>query len=119
MAGQRRSEDKGVPLCVDLDGTLIKTDMLVESVMALMRSAPFRCVLMPFWLLKGKAYLKRQLVLRMELDPASLPYNPALLDMLRKAKDKGRYLLLATASDVIIGKTIADYLGIFGRGPGQ
>ena len=113
MAGRRRSEEKGVPLCVDLDGTLIRTDMLVRSVTALMRSTPFRCLLIPFWLLNGKAYLKRQLAMRMEFDPATLPYNQALLDMLRKAKDTGRYVLLATASDVIIGKKIADYLALF------
>ena len=113
MAKQRDSGETNVPLCVDLDGTLIKADMLIRSAMGLIRSRPFCSLRMPLWLLRGKAYLKRQLALRTAFDPAALPYNVTLLDMLRKEKENGRSLLLVTASDVIMAKPIADYLGLF------
>ena len=113
MASQRDPEETNVPLCVDLDGTLIKADVLIRSTMALVRSRPFCSLRMPLWLLRGKAYLKRQIALRTTFDPAALPYNVTLLDMLRKEKERGRCLLLVTASDVIMAKPIADYLGLF------
>jgi len=113
MADQRDPEETNVPLCVDLDGTLIRTDILVRSVMALIRSKPFSSLQMPLWLLRGRAYLKRQLALRTAFDPAALPYNVTLLDMLRKERENGRCLLLVTASDIIMAKPIADYLGLF------
>ena len=105
--------DKGVPLCVDLDGTLIRADMLVRSVAGLVRLRPFCSALIPFWLMGGKAHLKRQLAVRVAFDPSGLPYNQALLEILGRAKDEGRYLVLATASDVMIGEKIAGYLRIF------
>ena len=113
MANERDPEERNVPLCVDLDGTLIKTDILMRSTMALIRSRPFCSLRMPLWLLRGRAYLKRQIAVRTAFDPAALPYNATLLDMLRKAKENGRSLLLVTASDLIMAKPIADYLGLF------
>ena len=48
------------PLCVDLDGTLIKTDLLWESLLVLLKQNPLLVVLLPLWLIKGKAYLKHE-----------------------------------------------------------
>ncbi len=49
-------EDRRVacPLCVDLDGTLIKTDLLWESLLALLKQSPFSLFRLPFWLLKNR-----------------------------------------------------------------
>ena len=49
------------PLCVDLDGTLLATDMLWESIVLLARQRPARLALLPFWLLGGKASFKQKL----------------------------------------------------------
>jgi len=51
-------------LCVDLDGTLLATDVLWELFLILLKTKPLRFLLVPFWLLKGKAFLKRQLAKR-------------------------------------------------------
>ncbi len=47
------------PLCIDLDGTLIHSYLLIESLLVLLKRNPFFLFALPFWLLKGKAYLSR------------------------------------------------------------
>jgi hypothetical protein len=54
------------PLCVDCDGTLLKTDLLFESVFALLKKSPLTLFLLPFWLLRGKAYFKQRLIERVD-----------------------------------------------------
>lgn len=101
------------PLIVDLDGTLIRTDMLHESTLRLFRDKPLSVLFIPYWLSQGKAVLKRNLSNRTDFDPSSLPYNQELLDWLKQQRAKGRKLILCTATDHAIAQAIADYLGIF------
>lgn len=101
------------PLVVDLDGTLIKTDLLPESVCTLLRQEPFALFALPVWLLKGRAHLKREIARRVQLDPALLPYRSELLDYLRAEHDKGRSITLATASDERLARQVADHLKLF------
>lgn len=105
--------DNAYPLVVDLDGTLILTDMLHESVLKLLRDHPAQIVKVPFWLTEGKAALKRKLADRVEVDVATLPYNLPFLDWLRAQKAKGRRLILCTASDHMFADAIAVHLDIF------
>jgi len=100
-------------LVVDLDGTLIKTDLLLESVCRLLRQEPLALLALPFWLLKGRAHAKREIAQRVQIDPALLPYRTALLDYLHMEREKGRQIVLATASDERFAKEIADYLKLF------
>jgi len=102
-----------VPLCVDLDGTLIKTDVLWESLMVLLKHNPFYIFAVPFWLLRGRAFLKKEIANRVELNPAALPYHPRFLDYLRTEHKKGRTIMLATASDELLAKRVADHVGLF------
>jgi len=100
-----------LPLCVDLDGTLVRTDTLVESALAL---APTRHALpMLAALARGKAGFKAHVVGLAPPDPALLPYNEALLDWLRAQKAAGRVLVLATAANEAAARAIAAHLGIF------
>ena len=101
------------PLVVDLDGTLIKTDLLLESVCSLLRQEPLALFALPIWLLKGRAHLKREIAQRVQLDPALLPYRTELLDYLRAEHDKGRSIILATASDERFARQVADHLTLF------
>ncbi len=102
-----------VPLCVDLDGTLIFSDLLFESLAQLLGRKPWLLWLVPFWLLSGRAALKRRLAQAVDLDPRALPYNHALLEWLRAEKRAGRTLVLATAADQRLAQSVAQYLGIF------
>lgn len=101
------------PLCVDLDGTLIKTDVLVESLFVLLRLGLWHIVLFPAWLTRGKAHFKDQVARRVDLDPEGLPYRQKLLDYLREQRESGRRLVLATASNEKPARLIADHLGLF------
>ena len=102
-----------VPLCVDLDGTLVKTDLLIESALMLLKRNIWFAVLLPLWLLKGKAHLKHQVAMRVDLDVESLPFNTELLALLREQKSDGRYLVLATGTNVKLAKDVANHLGLF------
>jgi len=104
------------PLVVDLDGTLISSDILIESFLALLKKNPLYLFLVLVWLYRsGKAGMKRQIANRTDIDVANLPYNHELINYLTSEKTKGRTLALATASDAKYAQAIADYLGIFDR----
>jgi 4-hydroxybenzoate polyprenyltransferase/phosphoserine phosphatase len=101
------------PIVVDLDGTLIRTDMLHESALRVMRDKPLHLLRIPYWLTRGKAFLKSRLASQTDFDPASLPYNQDVLAWLRVQRDAGRRLILCTASDRTIAEPIAEYVGLF------
>lgn len=101
------------PVVVDLDGTLIHTDMLHESAIRLFKENPFTAFLLPFILLNGKAFLKRYIASQFKFDPQTLPYNQELLKWLKRQHTEGRQLILCTASDKRIADHIAAHLGIF------
>ncbi len=102
-----------IPLCVDLDGTLIYSDLLFESLARVLGRKPWLLLLIPFWLLSGRAALKRRLADAADLDPAALPYNQPLLEWLRAEKRSGRTLILATAADERLARGVAEFLDIF------
>ena len=102
-----------IPLVVDLDGTLIRTDLLWESISRLLRRNPFALFSILFWWTRGRAFLKKQLAARVKIDPATLPYNETFLKFLREQKSAGRKIILATASDLQMAKPVADYTGLF------
>ena len=100
-------------LFVDLDGTLIKSDLLIESFFALALRDPRCLFLMPFWLARGKAHLKGKIAERVDMAPELLPYNAEFLGFLKAEAGRGRTLILATASDQRLAQKVADHLGIF------
>lgn len=103
------------PLIVDLDGTLLRSDMLVESAFAFLRHNPYRA-LAPFgWLQAGKANLKAKLAAEVTLDVTSLPYDQQVINFLQQEKANGRSLVLATASHQDYAEAIAAHLGLFDR----
>lgn len=103
----------GRPLAVDLDGTLIHTDILYESVLRLLKNKPLVALAIPFWLLSGKVALKERLVSHTTIDITSLPFNFELIEWLRREKSSGRQLILCTASHQSIARDISLHLGLF------
>jgi 4-hydroxybenzoate polyprenyltransferase/phosphoserine phosphatase len=108
-----RPFDAARPLCVDLDGTLVKSDTLVDSLMVLARRNPKALLQAPLWALKGKAHLKSRVAGLISLDVAHLPYNRPLLDFLKDEHAAGRTLILATGADSVLAHRIAAHLEIF------
>ena len=107
------SATASAPLCVDLDGTLIHTDLLLESLLQLLKRNPLYILLLPFWLLRGKASLKAQIARRVKVNPSALPFNQELLAWLREQRDSGRALWLCTASNYRLADAVAAHLQIF------
>lgn len=101
------------PLVVDLDGTLIRTDMLVESASQFLIQHPLQFFKPLLWLLRGKTVLKTELAQRVQLDASALPYNTDVLDWLRAEKQAGRRLVLATASHRLLAEQVAQHLQLF------
>lgn len=104
-AGQSR------PLCVDLDGTLLRSDLLYETFLRMLARQPWMLFLLPFWLLRGKAHLKHQLAVHGAGDPALLPYDLRVVQLLQASSDRRR--VLCTASDAALVDPIARHLGVF------
>lgn len=102
-----------VPLCVDLDGTLVKSDTLVDSALTLARQNPAGLLQLPGWLSQGKAALKRHLTAAVQLDVVHLPYNRELMQFLEQQHAAGRPIYLATAADTALAERVAEHLGIF------
>ena len=101
------------PLCIDLDGSLITSDTLWESVLLLIRQKPWLMLLVPFWLFGGRARFKRAVARNAELDPTALPYRRDLVAALRATHARGRKLVLATAADRAVADGVARHLGFF------
>jgi 4-hydroxybenzoate polyprenyltransferase/phosphoserine phosphatase len=101
------------PLCVDLDGTLVKSDTLVDSLLVMARSRPMSLFRLPGRLLHGKAAFKAFVTSQVELDVAHLPYNRKLLQFLQKERSSGRRIYLATGADIRLAHHVATHLGIF------
>ena len=104
-------QEQDVPLCVDLDGTLVHTDLLYESALALLRRNPLYLLLLPVWLLRGKAHLKRAIATRATVDVASLPYDTRVLALVRDSAARPR--VLCSASDQILVDAVAAHTGVF------
>jgi 4-hydroxybenzoate polyprenyltransferase len=102
------------PLVVDLDGTLIRSDVLIESGFAYFKSTPLRFYRPLIWLARGgKPALKAGLAESTDVDVTVLPYDPQVLDWLKEEREAGRELVLATATHERYAQAIADHLGIF------
>jgi 4-hydroxybenzoate polyprenyltransferase/phosphoserine phosphatase len=110
-----RAEDQGPlkVLCVDLDGSLIRTDLLVESAFALFRSDPWKALRTPAWLFQGKHVLKTQIAIYADIDVSLLPYDERVLDLVKQARRSGARTVLATASHHRYAQQVADHLGLF------
>ena len=110
---ETRAGSAEVPLVVDLDGTLIATDVLFETASVQLIRSPRSLGRMLRWLMRGRAHLKKELVARTPLDVTTLPFRDDLVAWLHEEKESGRRLVLASAADGEAVRQIATYLDIF------
>ena len=102
-----------LPLVVDLDGTLIHTDLLHESALELLRVKPWLLFLLPFWLFNGKAALKSKLASSINFPVTTLPFNIELIAYIDQQRNLRRKIILCTASHQILAQSVSKHLGIF------
>lgn len=114
MGGEETIEAaKRLPLAVDLDGTLIRTDLFVEGMVRLLFSKPWLLPALGFWLTRGRAYAKKRIFEILAVDPVTLPYDERVLGWLGEERAKGRTIALASACDRIAVETVARHVGLF------
>lgn len=102
-------------LCVDLDGTLLRGDTLLETVIELVRRKPGALFLFPCWLRHGRARFKQEVARRVAIDPRRWSFRTEVVEFVERERRRGRPLALATAADERIATAVAAHLGGFGE----
>lgn len=102
------------PLVVDVDGSLVAGDLLIEGIARMLADSPLNLFLLPFRLSKGRAACKRWVANTTDLPPSTLVLNPAVLNEIAAAKLAGREVWLASASDEIAVAPLAEHVGVTG-----
>ena len=107
------SRQTSVPLCVDLDGTLIHTDVLWEGIKFLLRRKPLALLWMLPLLRGGRAPFKKAVSAKSTVSVDSLPWREALVSWLRSEAAAGRPIYLVTAADSAYAQAVCERLGFF------
>lgn len=108
------SDLAAVPLCVDLDGTLVRSDTLWETLLQLAKRRPGAIVpLIGRYLSGGRSAFKSAAVDALVIDPAALPYHYEVIAEIRRARDAGRPVLLVTGANERLAHAVADHTGLF------
>jgi 4-hydroxybenzoate polyprenyltransferase len=102
-----------IPLCVDLDGTLVRTDLLLESFLGLLKRSPLRAARALLRLRRGRAVFKQDIADQVDLDASVLPYDDEIIAYLREERAGGRRIVLTTASNEKYARQVADFVGLF------
>lgn len=102
-----------IPLCVDLDGTLLKSDLLYESIAYLLKKNIFYFFLIPFWFFKGRYFIKYKLHSYLSPNIKSMTYNNDIINFIKKEKTKGRKIILVTATVQSLAEKVAEHLMLF------
>ena len=102
-----------LPLCVDMDGTVIRTDALVEATAQFLKHRFHLAPKIAFWLARGRAWLKHRVAANGILDVTHLPYEERVLELIREARAEGRRTVLCTASNIYHARAVAQHLGLF------
>src|SRR6516162_3030554 len=96
-----------LPLVVDLDGTLIKTNSLDETLLDALRRNPLDVWKLPIMLVAGRAVLKAFLASKSRLDVETWPVQSDFLNYVTTQFEAGQKIVLATAADRKIGEAMA------------
>lgn len=105
--------DKSRPLIVDLDGTLIKSDILVETLLKYLKLNLFNIIRFIGFVIKGKSVVKHEISESVDIDASLLPYNQEVISYIEKEKSAGRTVVLATATNVKFAEQISAHIGLF------
>ena len=101
-----------IPLCIDLDGTLIRSDTLVESLLELLRRKPWVAAALPAWLASGRANFKARIAERTSISVELLPYREEVVSWARE-QSALRPVILVTAAHRKTAEAVARHLGFF------
>lgn len=109
------SDNRHVPLCIDLDGTLVAADTLWEGLVSVLIRKPWLIFAVISWAIAGKAVLKREIAERLGRQGGEWPYRPEVLERIKLARKSGQPVWLVTGAAESTATAIADHLGLFDR----
>lgn len=107
------SDYNDLPLVVDLDGTVLRSDLLLETILLFCKEHPQRIWQLPLWLAYGKVRLKTELITAIDLDVKLLPYDSEVIAFIKTERERGRKIVLATASHIMLVEKVAAHLQLF------
>lgn len=110
QTGMQPNKNK-LPIVIDFDGTLIWDELSHQMFYDFCRRYPWKIFMLPFWLIRGVAYIKSIIAQQMPIDVKNLKYNKSVLDYI--ANHKGHRFILATGADQKVANAVASYLGVF------
>ena len=114
-SSEQTRKNTAVPLVVDVDGSLVRGDLLTEGLLRLSADSPVKLLALPYWLASGRAPLKRWLARQTgTLPAATLVLNPAVLAEIDAARAVGREIWLASGSDELVVAPLAQEVGATG-----
>ena len=111
IASSETMQVVGMPLVVDVDGTLVATDLLHEAALQFIARHPFQTFRILGWLIAGKAHLKAQLADRVTPGIETVPLRQEVVSLIRHAQAEGRAVYLASASDRRYVESLAERIG--------
>ncbi len=112
-SGDAENPDILAPLCVSLEGALVRTNLASESLVRLLKDKPWILLFLPLWFLRGKAVLRQKLSAQCLIDARRLPYDDRVIRWLSAEKGRGRVILLTTSFDETLAREVAEHLGLF------
>lgn len=101
------------PLCVDCDGTLLRTDLLHESLVRVLLRKPWMIFPCALWLFRGRAYMKERLAEIAGIDVAALPFREEVINYIKAKRTEGGCVLLVTAAAKPLATAVAEHCGLF------
>ena len=100
-------EDLSIPLCVDLDGTLIKEDTTRTAAFLYGGLSPLKWAQIALWFARGKhAYMKEKLSEKINLSKEAWAFSKPIIELMKQEKKRGRPLYLVSATDIRFAKTL-------------
>jgi 4-hydroxybenzoate polyprenyltransferase/phosphoserine phosphatase len=106
---QEKMSGRSAVVVADVDGTILATDLLYESLLLALKRNPLVLFLLPWWLLRGRSTLKSELARRAEgLRVDLMPVHEGVVSYLEMQAASGRRVVLASASDERLVARVAD-----------
>lgn len=107
------SDENMLPLVLDLDGTLIRTDLLVEGIVTAFFKRPLALIAALPLALVNRAKFKHRIAAIVDIDTDSLPVNSDLVAYAEREQQKGREIHLYTAASQSLAESVARRFGFF------
>ena len=103
------------PLVLDLDGTLLRTDLLLEAVLQLVKRRPRSLFMLLIWACRGIAHLKHRVAEQCEISTELLPVNEPLVAYARAEAERGRRVVVATAANRRLAAKVCSRFSFIGE----